>query len=80
MGADVLGSSVSGVQESRDLEHLPGPLRSPNPVCYTKISKFCNMWEGCRESRKCSRDTYPESYITNYTSINIYRREKPPLR
>ena len=20
------------------------------------------LWEGCRESRKCSRDTYPESY------------------
>ena len=28
--------------------------------------------EGCRENRRCSRDTYPESYITKYTSI---RRE-----
>ena len=25
--------------------------------------------EGCRESRKCSMDTYPESYIIKYTSI-----------
>ena len=25
------------------------------------------LWEGFRESRKCSRDTYPESYITQYT-------------
>ena len=25
--------------------------------------------EGCRESRRCSRDTYPESYIPKYTSI-----------
>jgi len=25
--------------------------------------------EGYRESRRCSRDTYPESYITKYTSI-----------
>jgi len=25
--------------------------------------------EGCRESRRSSRDTYPESYITKYTSI-----------
>jgi hypothetical protein len=25
--------------------------------------------EGCRESRGCSRDTYPESYITRYTSV-----------
>jgi len=23
-----------------------------------------NYWEGCGESRKCSSDTYPESYIT----------------
>ena len=31
-----------------------------------------------RESRKCSRDTYPESYITKYTSI---RRLNPkPLQ
>ena len=25
--------------------------------------------EGCREGRRCSRDTYPESYITEYTSV-----------
>ena len=25
--------------------------------------------ERCRESRRCSRDTYPESYITKYASI-----------
>jgi len=25
--------------------------------------------DGCRESRRCSRDTYPESYITKYTRI-----------
>ena len=29
------------------------------------------LWVGYRESRKCSRDTYPESYITKYTSIRI---------
>ena len=27
------------------------------------------LWEGSHESRRCSRDTYPESYITKYTSI-----------
>ena len=26
-------------------------------------------WEGCRESRRCLRDTYPESYITKYTRM-----------
>jgi len=25
--------------------------------------------DGCRERRRCSRDTYPESYITKYASI-----------
>ena len=26
-------------------------------------------WEEFRESRRCSRDTYPESYITEYTFV-----------
>jgi len=25
-----------------------------------------SLWEGYHESRRCSRDTYPESYITKY--------------
>ena len=28
-----------------------------------------SLWEGFRESRRCSRDTYPESYITEYVLI-----------
>jgi len=28
-------------------------------------------WEGYHEGRRCSWDTYPESYITEYTSIRI---------
>ena len=32
LGSHVLGGGVSGAQESRDLEHLAGPLRSPNPA------------------------------------------------
>jgi len=31
--------------------------------------QFDELWEGCRESRRCSRDTYPESYISKNTSI-----------
>ena len=30
--------------------------------------------EGCRKSRRYSRDTYPESYITKYTSIRRVAR------
>ena len=26
-------------------------------------------WEGFRESRRCAKDTYPESYITEDTSV-----------
>ena len=28
------------------------------------------LWEGYRESRRCSRDTYPESYITECILIH----------
>jgi len=38
---------------------------------------FGPLGEGCRESRRCSGDTYPESYITKYTSI---RRTSTCLR
>ena len=33
--------------------------------------------EGFRQSMRCSRDTYPESYITEYTSIR--RKIRPPV-
>jgi len=34
---------------------------------------FDAFWEGFRESRRCSRDTYPESYITEYTQYTKIR-------
>jgi len=41
-------------------------------VALTPILKLKTVerWEGCRESRRCSRDTYPESYIS--PSILVY--------
>ena len=36
------------------------------------LDQISGLWEGYHESRKCSRDTYPGSYITKYTGI---RRE-----
>jgi len=30
------------------------------------------LLEGCCERRRCSRDTYPKSYITKYASIRRY--------
>ena len=34
-----------------------------------KIPGLSGLWDGLRESTRCSRDTYPESYITKYTSV-----------
>jgi hypothetical protein len=33
------------------------------------LNGFSSITQGFHESRRCSRDTYPESYITKYTSI-----------
>ena len=33
---------------------------------------WLHHWEGYRESRRCSRDTYPESYITKYIRIRRF--------
>jgi hypothetical protein len=41
-----------------------------NPASTHPRSPTCvPVWKGCCESRRCKRDTYPESYITKYTSI-----------
>ena len=40
------------------------------PYQYERYAPMIDSgWEGYHESRRCSRDTYPESYITKYTSI-----------
>ena len=47
----------------------------PDPFCsrvVASVDRLTPAWEGYHESRRCSRDTYPESYITKYTST---RRE-----
>ena len=45
--------------------------RNPNPEARNPKHEIIDsgLWEGCRESRRCSRDTCPESYITKYTSV-----------
>ena len=39
------------------------------PSIRTYLNLVDRLREGCRESTRCSRDTYPESYITKYTII-----------
>ena len=35
------------------------------------------LWEGYHERRRCSRDTYPESCITKYTSVRrLFSRDR----
>jgi len=46
----------------------------PNPclhldLCTLRLTPYDRLWEGYRQSRRCSRDTYPESCITKCTSI-----------
>jgi len=51
---------------------LLGGIRAIDTASVRPSLKFAVvLWEGCRESRRCSRDTYPESYTTKYTSIRI---------
>ena len=38
------------------------------------------LWEGFRESRRCSRDTYPESYITEFTLVYENSSQRRMLR
>ena len=47
--------------------HLPGKLARGAQVHVV----YDRLREGYHESRRCSRDTYPESYITKYTSKKI---------
>jgi hypothetical protein len=46
---------------------------SEGPCASSSFKQACmsvnRLWKGSRESRRCSRDTYPETYITTYTSI-----------
>ena len=37
-------------------------------------------WLAYRESRRCSRDTYPASYITKYTSIRRFKAHRQHRR
>jgi len=61
-------SSVVEVEEDAELPEVDIHEEEEVKVLYEKP----RVWEGCRESRRYSRDTYRESYITKYTSI---RRE-----
>ena len=48
------------------------PTMSANFTCVAverggnNLNGLIDSWEGCRESRRCSRDTSPESYILVY--------------
>jgi len=44
------------------------------------IERWPMILGGYHESRKCSRDTYPESYITKYTSMRRLTHARPLLQ
>jgi hypothetical protein len=51
------------------MEVAAQPVFAKKPVIDSGLFGSADLWEWYRESRGCSRDTYPESYITKYTSI-----------
>ena len=57
--------ALRGTSASRGL-HLAGRW---SHVAIADRLRVDWLWEGCRESRSCSRDTYPESCITKYASM-----------
>ena len=69
------GGGCSQIPEPKhpNASQAPFPCTSPPLLPNPHI-----LLEGCRENTLCSRDTYPESYITKYTSIR--RWYSLPLR
>ena len=64
---------------------LGDPTRSPpQRLTSLPLSRVIDPglvgWEGCRESRRCSRDTYSKFFITKYTSIRRKIRTLKPVR
>ena len=70
-------------------EPLHMRVHTGDAVCSPAVSEYAlvidsglvgsmDFWEGYRESRRCSRDTYPESYITKYTLV--YEDKTQPVR
>ena len=59
-------------------------VHTPRPVALTGVQLSCwlplviPLLDGCRESSRCSRDTYPELHITKFTSIRKSKLAFPP--
>ena len=67
-----VGSGDRGMKMCTSLEYFCWHVFYPNialPTINISQNKFIDVWEGFHESRRCSRDTYPASYVTKYTSI-----------
>ena len=69
---------VGGSQVLQRLRRRPGQrCLAGLPQALARRIKCEILREGCRESRGCSRDTYPESYITKYTSTRrLYKHRE----
>ena len=63
------GASCSAIQYQS--ENVGCTILDPRPGLYMG-------WEGYHDSRRCSRNTYPESYITKYTCIRGLNSSSSP--
>ena len=63
-------SALNGLAQSRKMATLPKCAVVPiGPV--TRVKKKTPLWAGYHDSRSCSRVTYPESYVNQYTSMRL---------
>jgi len=68
--------AASAIASRQGPAGTPSIDSSPSAARRKGVTVHCHVRWGDRpyhESRRCSRDTYPESYITKYTSIQRLR-------
>ena len=60
--------SLTASESELEASHARGARFEP--VNFAKLTGMpVGDWHRCRESRRRSRDTYPETYITKHTSV-----------
>ena len=75
LGLTINGSNSIGVHHH--YAHVYQCFAAPQGA-YTHSPAVLVLWSvirGDHESRRCSRDTYPESYITKYTAYTKTKHE-----
>ena len=69
---------------ARSLHTAIGTPLCPYSIAYCRSCGWFTagllIWAGCSKSRRYSRDTYPETYVTKYTSKWRFKNESKQLK